>query len=294
MRYLSLIVALLMLPAPEADAQRRARRRASRRRRRPKVEPAQFKCPEPLGTRREDRRRVLLRPRRTRSGRRCARSDSSAHRDRVADLRPPQSAHLFGRGYPRRSRLREIHRGGGGADDEGGAAGSRCGADGIPIGAAICTSASPAAPVPAASKPSRRSAARRSRITIPAAVNEVSILGEMLDATTAAGHETATPGRTVAVISNVRVEYRPAPVKPATGQALTINRQSSNQRQSAIGEISNQQSQSAIPPAPLVARDDHLHFEQFDQRAAALHQAVAFEQRLLLDRLRDRDTARAR
>ena len=51
------------------------------------------------------------------------------------------------------------------------------------------------------------------RISIPAAVNEVSILGEVLDATTVAGRETATPGRTVAVISNVRVEYRPAPVK---------------------------------------------------------------------------------
>ena len=50
-------------------------------------------------------------------------------------------------------------------------------------------------------------------IAIPAAVNEVSILGEVLDATTAAGRETATPGRTVAVISNVRVEYRPAPAK---------------------------------------------------------------------------------
>jgi hypothetical protein len=50
-------------------------------------------------------------------------------------------------------------------------------------------------------------------VAIPAAVNEVSILGEVLDATTAAGRETATPGRTVAVISNVRVEYRPAPVK---------------------------------------------------------------------------------
>jgi hypothetical protein len=51
------------------------------------------------------------------------------------------------------------------------------------------------------------------RISIPAAVNDVSILGEVLDATTVAGRETATPGRTVAVISNVRVEYRPAPAK---------------------------------------------------------------------------------
>ena len=52
-----------------------------------------------------------------------------------------------------------------------------------------------------------------STITIPAAVNQVSILGEVLDATTSAGRETATPGRTVAIISNVRVEYRPAPLK---------------------------------------------------------------------------------
>jgi hypothetical protein len=48
-------------------------------------------------------------------------------------------------------------------------------------------------------------------ITIPAAIEQVSLLGEVLEATTAAGHETATPGRTVAIVSNVRVEYRPAP-----------------------------------------------------------------------------------
>jgi hypothetical protein len=48
-------------------------------------------------------------------------------------------------------------------------------------------------------------------IEIPADVTRVSLLGEVLDATTAAGHETATPGRTVAIVSNVRVEYRPAP-----------------------------------------------------------------------------------
>jgi hypothetical protein len=48
-------------------------------------------------------------------------------------------------------------------------------------------------------------------ITIPQDVNQVSLLGEILDAVTAAGRETATPGRTVAVVSNIRVEYRPAP-----------------------------------------------------------------------------------
>lgn len=48
-------------------------------------------------------------------------------------------------------------------------------------------------------------------VTVPAGTDAVSVLGEVLDATTIAGHETATPGRTVAIISNVRVEYRPAP-----------------------------------------------------------------------------------
>ena len=48
-------------------------------------------------------------------------------------------------------------------------------------------------------------------VTIPDDVDQVSLLGEVLDATTTAGHETATPGRTVAIVSNLRVEYRPAP-----------------------------------------------------------------------------------
>ena len=46
-------------------------------------------------------------------------------------------------------------------------------------------------------------------ITIPAGVNEVSLLGEVLDATTTVGREVATPGRPVAIISSVRIEYRP-------------------------------------------------------------------------------------
>ncbi len=50
-------------------------------------------------------------------------------------------------------------------------------------------------------------------ITIPPDVNQVSLLGDELEAITAAGRETATPGRTVAVVSNIQVEYRPAPVK---------------------------------------------------------------------------------
>lgn len=51
-------------------------------------------------------------------------------------------------------------------------------------------------------------------ITIPAGVDQVSLLGETLDAMTAAGRETVVmPGRPVAVVSNVLVEYRPAPIK---------------------------------------------------------------------------------
>ena len=48
-------------------------------------------------------------------------------------------------------------------------------------------------------------------VTIPADIDQVSLLGEVLDATTSAGHETATPGRPVAIVSNLKVEYRPAP-----------------------------------------------------------------------------------
>jgi hypothetical protein len=49
-------------------------------------------------------------------------------------------------------------------------------------------------------------------IAIPASVDQVSLLGELLDATTAAGRETAAPGRPVAIISNASIEYRPKPV----------------------------------------------------------------------------------
>jgi hypothetical protein len=48
-------------------------------------------------------------------------------------------------------------------------------------------------------------------ITIPPGVNQVSLLGEVLEATTAAGREVATPGRPVAVVSNLQVTYVAAP-----------------------------------------------------------------------------------
>ena len=48
-------------------------------------------------------------------------------------------------------------------------------------------------------------------VTIPADAQQVSLLGEVLESTTAAGREVAAPGRPVAIVSNVQLEYRPAP-----------------------------------------------------------------------------------
>ena len=49
-------------------------------------------------------------------------------------------------------------------------------------------------------------------VTIPASVSQVSLLGESLDAITPAGHETVVlPGRPVAVVSNLLIEYKPPP-----------------------------------------------------------------------------------
>ena len=50
-------------------------------------------------------------------------------------------------------------------------------------------------------------------ITVPPGVDQVSLLGEMLDGTTSSGREVATPGRPVAIVSNVQVEYVAAPPK---------------------------------------------------------------------------------
>jgi hypothetical protein len=52
-------------------------------------------------------------------------------------------------------------------------------------------------------------------IRVPQAVDQVSLLGEVLEAFTAAGRETAAPGRPVAIVSNITVQYRPrTPLKP--------------------------------------------------------------------------------
>jgi len=51
-------------------------------------------------------------------------------------------------------------------------------------------------------------------MTIPEAENQISILGEKLTVERADGNATyASPGRPVAIISNVMIEYRPPPIK---------------------------------------------------------------------------------
>lgn len=51
-------------------------------------------------------------------------------------------------------------------------------------------------------------------VTISAKVDQVSLVGESLDAVTPAGHEsTVMPGRPIAIVSNILFEYRPAPVR---------------------------------------------------------------------------------
>ena len=50
-------------------------------------------------------------------------------------------------------------------------------------------------------------------ITVPPKVDQVSLLGEILDGWTSAGREVASPGRPVAIVSNVQIEYQPAPAK---------------------------------------------------------------------------------
>jgi hypothetical protein len=48
-------------------------------------------------------------------------------------------------------------------------------------------------------------------VEVPANVDQVSLLGEVLDAVTPAGHETVVlPGRPVAIVSNILFEFKPA------------------------------------------------------------------------------------
>ena len=218
MRYLALIVAFLMLPSAEAVAQRRASTtRKPPPQAPPKIEPAQFKCPEPLGLG-------------VRTG--AAYCFVLAGSDPLQGVRIPIPAHtgtaslIFdlhnrhtysdedirgGRGYAKYTAVVAVLTMKSELIDRGAVQSEfRSAKD---LFERISGGAGPGG-VKAVAPLGREEIT----ITIPAGVNEVSILGEVLDATTVAGHETATPGRTVAVISNVRIEYHPAPVKPPAGR----------------------------------------------------------------------------
>ena len=214
MRYVSVIAAVVLLVcASEAGAQRsRAAARKPAPLPPPKVEPAQIKCPETLGTGVKTGASYCF----VLAGRDPAdgvRVTIPPHRDVAALLFDLHNRHTYsdediraGRGFAKYTAVVAVLTMKGELLDRGAVQTEfRTARD---LYERISGGAGPGG-VKAVAPLGKEEI----RIEIPAAVNEVSVLGEMLDATTAAGRETATPGRTVAVISNVRVEYRPAPVK---------------------------------------------------------------------------------
>ena len=214
MRYVSVIAAVaLLVCVSEAGAQRnRAAARKPAPLPPPKVEPAQIKCPETLGTGVKTGASYCF----VLAGRDPAdgvQVTIPPHRDVAALLFDLHNRHTYsdediraGRGFAKYTAVVAVLTMKGDLLDRGAVQTEfRTARD---LYERISGGAGPGG-VKAVAPLGREEI----RISIPAAVNEVSVLGEMLDATTAAGRETATPGRTVAVISNVRVEYRPAPVK---------------------------------------------------------------------------------
>ncbi len=214
MRYVSVIAALaLLLSATNADAQRkRAPARKPVPPPPPKVEPAPFKCPEPLGigVRTGASYCFVLAGSDPAQG---VRVTIPPHVEAAALMFDLHNRHTYsdediraGRGFAKYTAVVAVLTMKGELLDRGAVQtefrGARDLYERVSGGAG-----------PGGVKAVAPLGNEAIRISIPANVNEVSILGEVLDATTAAGRETATQGRTVAIISNVRVEYRPAPAK---------------------------------------------------------------------------------
>jgi hypothetical protein len=216
MRYVSVIAAIaLLVCASDADAQRK--RTPARKPPPPpplKVEAAQFKCPEPLGVGVKTGASYcfVLAGREPSEG---VRVTIPAHVDVASLMFDLHNRHTYsdediraGRGFAKYTAVVAVLTMKGDLLDRGAVQTEfRTARD---LYERVAGGAGPGgvkAVAPLGNEPIR--------ISIPANVDEVSILGEVLDATTAAGRETATQGRTVAIISNVRLEYRPAPAKPA-------------------------------------------------------------------------------
>ena len=136
---------------------------------------------------------------------------------READVRPAQPSHLFRRADEGQARgIRAVHRGDRRADRRQHAHQPCCGAERVPFASKISSIVFRAAPA------GRRQGGGAYRRGIdhdrdPDAENEVSMLGEKLIVDRADGSRRPTPseGRPIAIVSNVMIEYRPAPPKPA-------------------------------------------------------------------------------
>src|SRR5436190_13739219 len=203
MRYVSVIaVVALLMSASHADAQRRrtpARKPAPLPP--PKVEPAQIKCPEPLGVGVKTGASYCF----VLAGRDPAegvRVPIPKHVDAAAVLFDLHNRHTYsdedirgGRGFAKYTAVVAVLTMKGELLDRG----------------AVQTEFRSAGDLyervsggagPGGVKAVAPLGSEAIRVAIPANIDEVSILGEVLDATTVAGRETATQGRTVAIISN--------------------------------------------------------------------------------------------
>ena len=204
----------------DARRRRRRRRRESRRRaaRKPTVAPAEMTCPSPLGTGVKTKREYcdVLTGRDPKEG---ILIKLPPHRGPVTLRFNLHNRHTYSEEEVRMKRgVRVVHRRHRRADARQHAADARGRRHRVPAGRRSCSSASAAAPVPAASKLSRRSASKRSRCELAAELNEVTILGEKLTVVRADGQPAnyAASGRPIAIISDVTVEYTPAPAPAQT------------------------------------------------------------------------------
>ena len=161
---------------------------------------------------RQDQARILRRAHRPRSEGRHHDQTAAAPRTGDAAIQPPQPPHVLRRRSAVEARIRVLHRRHRRADARQHPADARGVATEFRR-PTISSSASPAAPVRAASKLSRPSAANPISLELAAELDEVSILGEKLTVLRADGQPAtyAAPGRPIAIISDVTVEYTPAP-----------------------------------------------------------------------------------
>jgi hypothetical protein len=201
-----LVLMFSLVPAGVADAQRR---RAPAKPAPLKTEPAQVKCPEPLGKGMKTGANYcfILAAREPAQGVIVTIPSHSGEATLIFDLHNrhtySEEAVRAGRGYARYSAGIGI------LTMEGDLVNRAAVRSEFRTAADLHERISGGAG-PSGAKAVAPIGSERVYITIPAGVNQVSLLGDELEAVTAAGRETATPGRPVAVVSHIQVEYRPA------------------------------------------------------------------------------------